>query len=66
MDENEIEKRVTKDFKDLSESLELRICAVWNEDHETEIYLIEQDPDEESLATLERISESFLGENAQN
>ena len=37
----------------------MRVCAIWVEEHTIEIYLIEHDPDEESLATLERISESF-------
>ena len=63
--EEEIDKRITKNFKDLSESLEMRICAIWVEEHTIEIYLIEHDPDDESLATLERISESFLGDRTQ-
>ena len=59
MDEDEIDRRVTKDFKELGESLELKICAIWTIENSTEIYFIEADPSEESLATLERISESL-------
>ena len=59
LDEDEIDKRVTREFKELGESLELKICAIWTIEDTTEIYFIESDPSEESLATLERISESL-------
>lgn len=59
MDESEMKRRVTQDIRELGESFEMNLCAYWSTEEASEIYFIDSDPSSDSVATLERLSESF-------
>ena len=61
MDDKEINDRVPNEIKELCESFELQMIAIWVTEDTTEVYLCETDPEDETLSRIEQLSQSLIG-----
>ena len=57
---DEIDERLTPEFKDVFESFELQVVAIWVTNDTTEIFFCETDPDDVTLSRIEQLSQSFI------
>lgn len=54
-----IKRLIPRELRELLEEYDYDVAAVWNSDHVTEIYILNNECDSDEYATLESLSQSF-------